>query len=311
MEVRHHVNNPELARKRYQEITTNVCPVPRAGGKNIYMRCQLFLVIFGSTLLLALTAGTAWASEPAQNPAAGSAQDLSLVSSGTGPASRVPAIESRTDRSIYEGAKWNSGSVITWSIADTTGPADSPFSGYMGSQYEGLVRQAFQTWAAASGLTFEEVADSSQSDIRLGWGDFNTASTRVVGYTMWRAQSGRLLPNNIIRLEDPSEDPLVAGTGDTPIYSGTNANLYQVVLHEIGHALGLADNDDPDSVMHSVATGVNNTLASDDVAGIQTLYGSPTVATHAATQAAASELSGTSMNSITPQSQASVYFQSR
>jgi predicted Zn-dependent protease len=311
MEERHRVNNPESARKSYQEIATNVCPVPRAEVESNYMRCPLFLVIFGSTLLLALAAGTARANDPAQNPAAGSAQDLSLVSSGTGPASPVPAVESRTDRSIYEGAKWNSGSVITWSIADTPGPADSSFSGYMGSQYEGLVRQAFQTWAAASGLNFEEVADSSLSDIRLGWGNFNTASTRVVGYTLWRAQSGRLLPNNIIRLEDPLQDPLVAGTGGTLIYSGTNANLYQVFLHEIGHALGLADNHDPDSVMHSEATGANNTLASNDVAGIRSLYGSPTVVTHAATQAAASELSGTSMNSVPQQSPASVYFQSR
>jgi hypothetical protein len=167
----------------------------------------------------------------------------------------------------------------------------------MGSQYEALVQQAFQIWAAASGLTFEEVADSSQSDIRLGWGDFNTSSTLVVGHTMCQAESGHLLPDVIIRLEDPSQDPLVAGTGNTLTYSGTDANLYQVILHEIGHALGLADNNDPSSVMHYEATGANNALDTNDVARIQTLYRSPTLATQAR-QAAASKLSGSSLKSM-------------
>jgi predicted Zn-dependent protease len=231
---------------------------------------------------------TAEISLPSHNPAAGSTQSLSLVSSGTGQASPLPADENSTDSTLYEGAKWNSASVITWSIADRPGTADSPFSGYMGSQYEALVHEAFQIWAAASGLTFEEVADSNQSDIRLGWGDFNTSSTGVVGYTTCEAESGQLQPGAIIRLEDPSQDSLVAGKGNTLIYSGTIANLYQVTLHEIGHALGLADNNDPNSIMYFEATGANNTLASNDVAGIRRLYGSPALATQVL-QAAASE----------------------
>jgi predicted Zn-dependent protease len=276
------------------------------------MSYKMFVGVFTAILSLALATGTAWANDPivstvktkvslpSQNPAAGSTQNLSLVSRGTGQASPLGANENSTHSTLYEGANWNRGSVITWSIADSPGTADSPFSGYMGSQYEALVQQAFQTWAVASGLTFEKVADTNQSDIRLGWGDFNTSSTGVVGHTSCQAQSGQLLPGVIIRLEDPAQDSLVAGTGNTLTYSGTDANLYQVILHEIGHALGLADNDDPNSVMYYEATGANNTLARNDVAGIQTLYGSPTLATQAL-QAAASELSGTSMNSMIKQ----------
>jgi predicted Zn-dependent protease len=205
--------------------------------------------------------------------------------------------ENSTHPILFEGASWSRGAAITWSIAKRPGTADSPFSGYMGSQYEPFVQQAFRTWAAASGLTFEQVADSNQADIRVGWGDFNTSSTGVVGHTLCQAQSRQFLPGAIIRLEDPSQDSLVAGERNSLTYSGTNAIFYQVILHEIGHALGLADNDDSTSVMYYEATGTNNSLAINDVAGIRALYGSPT-APMAALQAAAPVLSATSMNSL-------------
>ena len=209
-----------------------------------------------------------------QYPAATPKHAHLLVSPAAGPVFALPAIENRTDTAHYEGAKWNNASVITWSIADRPGTANSPFSGYMGSQYEAVVRQAFRTWATATDLTFEEVADSDQSDIRLGWGNFNTPSTGVVGYTAYEMESGQLLPNVIIRVEDPSQEPLVAGDFSARTYSGTVANLDQVILHEIGHALGLADTADPNSVMYYQATGSNNALDSNDIAGIQALYGS-------------------------------------
>ncbi|SRR5579883_2834482 len=182
-----------------------------------------------------------------------------------------PSLSGLGGSSTFEGSQW-SGNAITWSLATSPGTTASPFSGYMDSQYEALVQQAFQTWAAASGLTFEEVPDSAQSDIRIGWGDFDTSSSGVVGYTSYQSQSGGMLPNTIIRLEDPSQNPLIAGPDGSLTYSGTESSVYQVLLHEIGHALGLADNADPNSIMYYEATGNNQTLDSTDVAGIQALY---------------------------------------
>jgi hypothetical protein len=209
------------------------------------------------------------------------------------------------DTAYYEGTKWNS-NVITWSLADSTGTSGSPFSSYMGAQYDALVEQAFQEWGAASGLTFEQVSDSSQSDIRIGWGNFNTTSSGVVGYTSYEYQNDQLDPNVIIRLEDPSQDSLVTGTGGNQAYSGTDANLYQVLLHEIGHALGLADNADPNSVMYYQASN-NTTLDSNDIAGMQALYGSNPIAL-----SAGSQLSEASINSMIQQmAQATASFQSQ
>ena len=164
----------------------------------------MFVVVFSSILLLALATGTAWANDrivstvkiPPAQPApiiqdnGAASGDIRLNCTEVASSCTTNSNNSSTDFTLYEGAKWNRGSVITWSIADRPGTADSPFSSYLGSQYEALVRQAFQTWAAASSITFEEVADSSQSDIRLGWGDFNTSSTGVVGNTMSEAESG-------------------------------------------------------------------------------------------------------------------------
>ncbi len=55
-------------------------------------------------------------------------------------------------------------------------------------------------------------------------------------------------------------------------YSGTDATLDQLLLHEIGHALGLADNSDPNSIMYDAATANNRTLDQNDRIGAQLLY---------------------------------------
>lgn len=55
---------------------------------------------------------------------------------------------------------------------------------------------------------------------------------------------------------------------------GTMVDLFSVVLHEAGHALGLGHSDQPGAVMYPyyhLATG----LSDDDIAGIQALYGPP------------------------------------
>jgi hypothetical protein len=252
-------------------------------------------IVFSSILMVTLATVTAWATDPMVSPSIIPVRQSAIIIQDNG-VSPLRASENASHTILFEGANWKRASVITWSLATHPGTAVSPFSGYMGSQYEGLLQQVFQTWAEASGLTFEEIADSSRSDIRVGWGDFNTATTGIVGHTACMAQSGEFLPGGIIRFEDPSQDPLAAGTVNALTYSGTNANLKQIMLHEIGHALGMADNDDPNSIMYYEATGSNNTLARNDVAAIQELYGSRTIPTQVI-QVAASELSGPPMSS--------------
>jgi hypothetical protein len=111
-------------------------------------------------------------------------------------------------------------------------------------------------------------------------------------------------PGVIIRLEDPSETSLAEGTDNTLTYTGTQTSLYQVILHEIGHALGLADNGDPNSVMYYQALANNDTLDSNDLLGIRVLYDgatAPTLASQANNVSAAQTVSESSINSMLQQ----------
>ena len=74
----------------------------------------------------------------------------------------------------------------------------------------------------------------------------------------------------------PNSEP-VAGDmhldADEAWAAGTAVDLYSVVLHEVGHALGLGHSDVPGAVMYPYYRQASG-LTADDVAGIQALYGS-------------------------------------
>src|SRR5262249_47257999 len=50
-------------------------------------------------------------------------------------------------------------------------------------------------------------------------------------------------------------------------------DLYTVMLHEFGHALGLPDNSDPSSVMYDSYLGPRTGPSSTDIANLRALYG--------------------------------------
>jgi hypothetical protein len=148
-------------------------------------------------------------------------------------------------------------------------------SGFMGAAEEPAAEDAFNARAAQMpGVTFQEVADSSRSDIRIGFGDFDAANTGVVGLTGFNEANGQIETGTIVRVEDTAETALVLDDDGLDVYAGTDATLTQVLEHEIGHALGLGDNSDINSIMNYDLTSSNQTLDATDVAGISSLYGS-------------------------------------
>ena len=190
---------------------------------------------------------------------------------------------------------------ITWSFAAGAAGASDAFSSFIGAQYQSTIEQALQAWSNATGLTFQQVADSPSANIRLGFGDFATATSGVLGYTDAQASASTgTIQSAVIRLEDPLESAL-SSTGTDGTYAGTGATLYQVALHEVGRALGFADNADPDSVMYATASSSNQTLDATDLAGAALVYGGAAAVTAetAATTAAMPQASGAAASTPT------------
>lgn len=184
----------------------------------------------------------------------------------------------------YEGPKRASNSV-TWSFETQTFAADAgaPFSDPIAAIYQATVEAALARWSSVSGLSFTEVPDSANAAIRIGFGVFPSPYT--VGETIVRSVAG-LLPNDtVVRLLDPSVDPLVQDAQGDWMYSGSVITLLQVATHEIGHAVGLDHTTDPTTLMYPVQTALNQSLAPGDIEGINGLYPLYTVAAPDAVQA--------------------------
>ena len=143
-----------------------------------------------------------------------------------------------------------------------------------------LWRAAFARWSSVSGLNFVEVADTpsptGQADIRVGWGSFSVSPTGEIGnaFSTFQSATRRYVPGTIVRLQDPAITPL-SNSGGVLIYQNTASSAYQVMLHEIGHALGLDHSSaaiDPTSLMVPTASAANRDLGISDIAGIKALY---------------------------------------
>lgn len=168
--------------------------------------------------------------------------------------------------------------------------------------FDAAVQRAFDTWAAAADLTFVQAMDSgapfagtTTPDIRIGaWhfpiGDF-------AGGAGWGPPGDDLgFPDALagdLALNDRNAFTIATGPEGSPLPTDKGAYLNDIeglMLHELGHTLGLGHSDVPDGVMCGYIwpgdvfdgsacdyTHVNHALAPDDLAGIRAIYG-PAVA---------------------------------
>jgi hypothetical protein len=140
--------------------------------------------------------------------------------------------------------------------------------------WQRAIAAALATWEAAANINIALVGDSGLPFNTPGQaqGDPRFGDIRFAGYAF---------PGDTTTLARTYYPPPDGGTGagDDEINTtmsfnlGSDYDLYSVMLHETGLALGLAEIAQPAEVMDGIYEGVRSGLSAGDLAGIQALYG--------------------------------------
>lgn len=139
--------------------------------------------------------------------------------------------------------------VVTYSFATTQAAYDSARPGFTGfsAAQQTYARQALETWAAVSGITFVEVSAAVGGQIRFGLYDMtgvlNDVGQQASGFAYYPQYTFSTV-NGVT-----SYSPFFNGIGgdvfmNANFYAGNDAAMapgqrgYSILLHELGHAIG-------------------------------------------------------------------------
>jgi len=129
--------------------------------------------------------------------------------------------------------------------------------------------RALQTWASITPLNFHFVADSGAASGAAGsaQGDSRFGDIRLGGYASTAWSGFTYFPSGGTLGGDEFLNTA------TTWHIGSTPDLYSILLHETGHALGLDHTSVSPAVMRPAILTVYTGLFADDIAGIQAIYG--------------------------------------
>ncbi len=171
--------------------------------------------------------------------------------------------------------KWGTGEYGTaggqvyWSFALTAGTGFGFEAQISNAAHQQAIRAAFQAWENVADIDFVEVADGAQTDIRLGW-DSIDGPFGVVGEA---ATSGSRTTSSLFSMTEAEIRFDMSETWTTGTAGPNEVGLYQVALHEIGHAIGLNHVSDANSIMKASNISGLSGLSTGDIQGAQLMYG--------------------------------------
>jgi hypothetical protein len=196
---------------------------------------------------------------------------------------QVEGLEGRQLLYAAVGAAWPHPNLITYSIVpDGTSIGGDPstlvssFDGRWSRQtWVNTIEEAAAIWeqvaninlvpvyddGVAMGVGSYQQGDPGMGDIRISGLPSSQLGSGTLGYTLYPpplnggSESGDIVFNT------------------TLLGAGSNTDLLTVAIHEFGHALGLGESMVDQAVMLGYYTTIKQSLAPDDIAGIQSIYG--------------------------------------
>jgi hypothetical protein len=198
---------------------------------------------------------------------------------------QLDPLEGRLLLFATSGDMWYYANRITYSfVPDGTSLGGVPSDLNAALNAEGITTAAWQTaiekaaavWEDAANINLVQVSDNGEPSGTYGdqQGDPNVGDIRIGGF----AQSGGILAYTLM------PPPANGGTDAGDIFFNTSQHwttnggpydLETVAIHEIGHALGMDQSQVQAADMYASYLYAKQTLTSDDIAGIQSIYGAP------------------------------------
>ncbi len=144
------------------------------------------------------------------------------------------------------------------------------------STWQAEVARAFQIWQAQADLRFAAHADGGQPLGAIGapQGDARFGDIRIAAAPLGASAVSTGHPFNWTGTTWAG-DILLNSDYQYRIGGGAGYDLATVLLHELGHGLGLDDSNDPASVMFHAYQGLRTQLGAGDIADLRSLYGAP------------------------------------
>lgn len=170
---------------------------------------------------------------------------------------------------------------VTWSVMGAGVSCEQEFAGcsttalgsFLPSGYLDQIKLAFDAWSRVAGLSFKQVIDDGAAfntathsgDIRIGAHAVDGA-LGTLAYSYFPPVNGLSGAGDIFL---DKADKWAIG------FEGAGHDVFQVVSHEIGHAIGLDHVTGVVALMNPTYSEAFRGPQADDIAGARFLYGAP------------------------------------